>query len=429
MLIEKGPQDIGTLTRPPEIVGKLKEHQVTLPNGKLVLAQGEINNRILNSLVVAFKAHRPSVSTKELIAPDTSAGIPIRKAEKRLRNSVRRLRTTTLMGSDMDIVTIRRKKGGYSLANTTSNITENPFMERLILPDGKTTIYLHPRPKAMLQRIIDRGNKGMTTEELQQPHIDAGISKKTARFNVHDDLTEIRAALHNKPFKIENLTSHADRPRGKDGRYAFMEKSQEELAIIDQQGQNGTPVIAGGIETTVFVANAATRTPEPILGVPQELKTLVYSKTPRTESKPQAPELMLATYSCHEVLLKLSQGTLSKVPKDIPTFLTKTFDDIRRPSFQIIRNLSDIFIQPSKERLERFFRVSFLGFLDGWDTNPSKELTKTETAFAQIFETLKAQQYTKEQVVKEVLVDHFGLKIPDPTFAQVSQSLKDAGHS
>ena len=134
MLLELEPQRL----KEHEIVDKLKQHQIALPDGQIVPAQGKINNRNLSSLVAAFKEGRPSVGPKELIAPDTSAGIPIKKAEKRLRNSVQRLRTITLMGRNWTIDTIRGKEGGYSLANTTSNTTENPSMETLILTDGKT---------------------------------------------------------------------------------------------------------------------------------------------------------------------------------------------------------------------------------------------------------------------------------------------------
>lgn len=278
----------------------------------------------------------------------------------------------TLMGRGWDVFTVRGKNGGYYLANTTSNTTENPFMETLILADGKTIIRLHPRPKAMFQRIIDSGSNGMTTEELQKPHIDAGRSKKTARFIVHDDLTEIRAALYNKPFKIKNLTSKADNERGKGGRYVFMQRSQEELSIIDQKRQNGTPVIAGGVEATVFVAKAdATQTPVPI-------NSDGYSKNPQIQLESKArplktrsaelnfknPEQIIGTYSVFHALLNLAHGTLDKVPKDIKEHLNNTLKTTLEKKIiksNLITTLSNVFISTSKEHLERFFKVNFFG--------------------------------------------------------------------
>lgn len=70
-----------------------------------------------------------------------------------------------------------------------------------------------------------------------------------------------------------------------------------------------------------------------------------------------------------------------------------------------------------------------MAYLDLWELKAEEAVTKGDKAFAQIFETLKTQQYTKEQVIKEVLVDHFGLKIPDPTSSPALGCPKDLARS
>ena len=240
-----------------EIVDTLEQDQITLPDGKLVLAQGKINNRILSSLVAAFNEGKPRVGSEELMAQDISIGIPLKKAKKTLYNSIFRLRDRTLMGTGWNIISVvdendrRKTRGLYFLVKETpSTATEKTSMETMTLPDGKIIIPLNQRRKTMLQRIIESGDNGISGDELLDPE----TNRKTAKGRVRDDLGHVRAALNGTPFTIVNLTSKADARTGKRGRYVFMERSEEELAIIDQQRQNGYSLPKRG-ETTIFAAN------------------------------------------------------------------------------------------------------------------------------------------------------------------------------
>lgn len=132
------------------------------------------------------------------------------------------------------------------------------------------------------------------------------------------------------------------------------------------------------------------------------------TKYPKTEPTWRTPEEIIGINSVYKVLLSLEQGTLPNMTNDIPTILTSAVKEY--PS-RVIKELSDVFIDTQKKRLERFFRVFFLSILEYWDLDPEKATTKPERAFSQLFKALKDKLYTKEQVAKEVLVDHFGLKI------------------
>ena len=128
-------------------------------------------------------------------------------------------------------------------------------------------------------------------------------------------------------------------------------------------------------------------------------------------------EQIIGAYSVFQALLNLAQGTLDKVPRDVGKHLDKTLKTALEKkiieSNIIIKGLSNVFISTSKEHLERFFKVNFLAALELWELKPEEAETKEDKDLVQIFKDLKGQKYTKEQVTKEVLADHFGLEIED----------------
>lgn len=215
-----------------------KQVQIVLPNDRIVLMQEGKNSRNLKSLVDSFKRGEKSISSDELIRPDIASDMSEEEARTSLHNSIRRLRTITLIGKDWTIITVTDKKGfrtktaSFGLANVSY---EDPSMETIILADGKTTIDLPPRAAAMFQSIKDSGENGITSKQLQQPHIDAGKSRKTARTLVRDDFSFIWATLKDKPFIIENLTTKEEYLRGESARYILMERGKEGLAIVLKQ--------------------------------------------------------------------------------------------------------------------------------------------------------------------------------------------------
>lgn len=415
MVVELGPQRLGefknqaenfdgslppdALTRGQEIVDKLKQHQIVLPNGKLVLARGKISNRNLTSLVAAFNEDRPIVDSKELIAPDTSAGIPIKEAQTNLYNSIYRLRRTTLKGTGCNILTIREKRGNvnatgaYCLAITTSRTTENPSMETLILSDGTTIISLYPRPKKMLQGIIDSGDKGMTTEELQQPHIDKGVDRKTASNRVHDDLRLIKAALNGTRFTNVNLTSRADSRRGKSARYVFMERPQEELAIIDQQRQNGYSLPEGG-ETTIFATkgndDSVTQSPSEDLqdeengdeDSPQEIEEA------RQNSLKQQARLQLAL----NILNAVRSGKLQTLDRNVDEYVQSSL-----PAGISVRDTKKFMLESLDAGLNYWNR-------NEWDLGPNpsaQERGLIKTCIELRMGSLHSEE-TKKRVIQEI---------------------------
>lgn len=260
MATEKEPQN--------KNIGESQQQQIELPNGRIAIVQGQKNSRILISLNNDSIKDGSGVDSEVLIAPDIASGMSRFEALDSLHNSIRGLKIITLMGTDYTIFHTRRRNGkrdapgSYRLA-IASEVKNNTSMITVILTDDTTTVSLPPRQAKMLQQIIASGKKGVNRVELQKSYSDAEKELKTLGGKVYHDIALIKAVLRPTPFKVKNLTPTRDRAKGIGARYVYMEKSQEELALLSKSSspvtdlkQNDAPVLAEESgETTIFVAN------------------------------------------------------------------------------------------------------------------------------------------------------------------------------
>jgi len=273
------------------------------------------------------------------------------------------------------------------------------------LPEG-AEILVTPKQLEALDFVIKAGEKGISRNTLAQGDIRKEMGRDTALASVGNAIQQVDQILSKTPGAGRIVSK-------------IVEDGSVKKALHDVIDTYKSPVPINSDDSS--------KNPQKQL----ESKTRPL-KTRNAELNFKNPEQIIGTYSVFHALLNLAHGTLDKVPKDIKEHLNNTLKTTLEKKIiksNLITTLSNVFISTSKEHLERFFKVNFLAYLDLWELKAEEAVTKGDKAFAQIFETLKTQQYTKEQVIKEVLVDHFGLKIPDPTSSPALGCPKDLARS
>lgn len=295
-------------------------------------------------------------------------------------------------------------------ANMSKNIgAENPDQHplgkkrRYTLPEG-VEIPVTPKQLKTLDLVIKAGEQGISRNTLAQGDIRKGMDPDIALATVGNAINQVNIILSNTPGAGKIISEIVEDDPVKKGLHNVIDTYKPPVPISSDDSYE-----------------------DPQMKLESKVHPL---KTRKAELNIKFPEQIIGAYSVFHTLLNLAHGTLNKIPRDVGKHLDKTLKTALEKKIiesNIIKNLSNVFISTSKESLERFFKVNFLAYLESWELKAEEAATKEDKAFAQIFETLKTQQYTKGQVIKKVLVDHFGLKITDPTFARAPQSPKDTG--
>lgn len=106
---------------------KEREYQkMHLPYGELVIASGKLDRRILNSLVIAYNQGVSGVSNEVLLTYCISDSITGNKAQRRLNNTIYRLRTKNLKGTNWKILTYLDRANNMNAAALYSLVYEEP---------------------------------------------------------------------------------------------------------------------------------------------------------------------------------------------------------------------------------------------------------------------------------------------------------------
>jgi len=278
-----------------------------------------------------------------------------------------------------------------------------------------TTFLLTKEQEIILTRLADALEKGedqVGIEELVQSikalHTHRHITHEKAVKSVYTNVLNLRRMLESNHYYIESTTTQIMKRGKKSGGYALRQK------VVPSNSNNKSP----------WATEEQTIPLEPEPNMPVEAKDQKPNRSDirlwrsgkdfqrEQASETKSPQELLGLYSTLKVLSNLLDGKLGELPSDIEVFLQDVLqNNPYSKEYRIDLTLETIFNTNSKNRLERFFKVTFQALVgEGYNSKEGKEEDQEERLIREKCQGLRNLQYDQKRIVQEVL-EHFGIKI------------------